>query len=145
SGAGFSAQGSASSPTTITMLGGSTYYTFVDSGVFTIQHASFTFMDESGIQLSGSGPFSINNSTFDYVGNLAAVSTGTLLTLNGVTQSTITLTDVTYGGNGVANPIRNYRILGSSTGLSWTNYAYSGTKSGDANEYPTDTGNKINW
>src|SRR5439155_9302242 len=109
-GAGFHAvgQSATANPTLIDWLdSSSTYYTFVDSGAFTVQYASFTHMDESGIQLWNSGPFSINNSTFDYVGS-GSVSTGTLFTLNGVTQSTITLTDVTYGSNGAASPKYNY-------------------------------------
>ena len=57
-GAGFDAEGTASSPTIITELAnGGTYYTFVDSGAFTVNNASFTYMDESGIQLfGGAGP-----------------------------------------------------------------------------------------
>src|SRR6185295_9458615 len=113
--AGFSAVGDPAYPTTITMLGGSTYYTFVDSGVFTVSYASFTNMDESGIQLNGSGPFAINNSTFDYSGG-GLVSTSTLFTLNGVTQSTMTLTDVTYGDSRFNTYNYNYTILGSSQG-----------------------------
>jgi len=31
------------------MTSGGTYYTFVDSGAFTVQYASFTDMDESGV------------------------------------------------------------------------------------------------
>src|SRR5207302_6380171 len=73
-GAGFHAVGDAEGgPTLIDMMAsGGTYYTFVDSGTFTVQYASFTNMDESGIQLSSagvSGPWSINDSTFDYAGN----------------------------------------------------------------------------
>ena len=60
------------------MPGGGTYYTFVDSGAFTIQYASMTNMDESGVQLWNSGPFAINDSTFDYSGN-GVVSTANAL------------------------------------------------------------------
>jgi len=135
-GAGFHAVGQPGSPTLIDWLNsGNTYYTFVSSGAFTVQYASFTHMDESGIQLSSSGasgPWSINNSTFDYVGSRAALSTGTLFTLNGVSQSTMNVVDVTYGSHGVASPQYNYNVLGSSTGLSWTNYSYSGGLTGAA-------------
>ena len=65
------------------MLGGSTYYTFVDSGAFTVNYASFTFMDESGIHLLNSGPFSILNSTFDYPGS-GVGSTSKFITLQNV-------------------------------------------------------------
>src|SRR6202023_3025923 len=61
-GAGFHAVGQVGNPTLIDWINsGSTYYTFVDSGMFTVQYASFTNMDENGIWLSGTGPFSINN------------------------------------------------------------------------------------
>jgi len=45
------------------MMTGSTYYTFVDSGAFTVNYSSISHVDEQGIQLSFGGPFSINNST----------------------------------------------------------------------------------
>src|SRR5262249_791405 len=123
---------------------GSTYYSFVDSGTFTVQYASFTFMDENGIQLSNNGPFSINDSTFDNGGSLAGVSTGTLFTLNGVTQSTVTLTNVAYGNSGTASFKYNYAIYGSSTGLFWQNNSYVGSLGGDAHEF-NDTSNLIRW
>jgi hypothetical protein len=144
SGAGFHAVAVSTAPTLIDMLPGSgTYYTFVDAGVFTVQYTSFTNMDENGIQLSNSGPFSILNSTFDYIGN-GVVSTSTLFSLNGVTNSTITLTDVTYGNSRSNGTNYNYTISGSSTGLYWTNQQYSGVLAGDAHEQ-NDTGNHIVW
>src|SRR5262249_26125188 len=46
SGGGFHAVGVSSAPTLIDwMASGGTYYTFVDSGVFTVQFASFTHME----------------------------------------------------------------------------------------------------
>src|SRR5207249_4037350 len=35
------------------LASGGTYYTFVDSGAFTVSYASMTNMDESGLQLAG--------------------------------------------------------------------------------------------
>ena len=144
---GFHAVGQSISanPTLIDMMpSGGTYYTFVDSGAFTIQYASMTNMDESGVQMYfSSGVFSINDSTFDYAGN-GVVSTSTLFTLNSVTQSTITLTDVTYGNSRANTHNYNYNILGSSTGLHWTNYSFSGTWTGDTHEQD-DTANHILW
>ena len=141
SGAGFHAVGQSVSanPTLIDMMpGGGTYYTFVDSGAFTIQYASMTNMDESGVQIYfSSGVFSINDSTFDYSGN-GIVSTSTFFTLNGVTQSTITLFDVTYGSSRANTHNYNYNILGSSVGLHWINQQYSGTLTG-ANHTQDDT------
>jgi hypothetical protein len=67
SNAGFRAVGTLANPTLVDMLAGNgTYYTFVSSGGFVVAYASFTNMDENGVWLSGSGPFSINQSTFDY-------------------------------------------------------------------------------
>src|SRR5205085_11705497 len=64
---------------------------------------------------------------------------------NGVTNSTITLYNVTYSStsSSAANKY-NYTILGSSTGLHWTNQVYTGTLVGDTNEQ-NDTANKITW
>ena len=114
---GFHAVGVSTAPTLVEMLGtGGTYYTFVDSGAFTVQYASFTNMDESGIQLNGTGAFSINDSTFDYSGS-GVLPVSTLFTLNGVTQSTITLVDVTYGNSRPNSANYSYTIYGASTGL----------------------------
>ena len=138
-------QSAGANPTLIDMLPGSgTYYTFVDSGVFTIQYASMTDMDESGLQLNGSGPFSINNSSFDYSGN-GAISTSTLFSLNGVTQSTISLTSVYYGNSRVNGTNYNYTISGSSTGLQWTNNLWSGALGGAANSQDDQTQQHILW
>src|SRR5262249_30922669 len=82
-------------------------------------------------------------STFDYSGS-GVVSTSTLLTLNGVTQSTVTLVDVTYGSSRANGTNYNYTIAGSSTGLYWINTQYSGTLTGDSHEQ-NDSGNHIQW
>ena len=147
SGAGFHAvgQSATANPTLIDMMaGGGTYYTFVDSGAFTIQYASMMNMDENGVELNGTGPFSINDSTFDYSGN-GVISTSTLFSLNGVTHSTITLTDVTYGNSRANGNNYNYNIIGSSTGLQWTHQSYSGTLTGAANTEDDQTQQHIIW
>ena len=143
--AGFHAVGqSAVSPSIISLLGGGTYYTFVDSGPFTVQYASFTSMDESGIQLSNSGPFAISNSVFDYPGS-GLSSTSTLITLNNVTNSTITLVGVTYSSSTRNTYTYNYNIVGSSTGVQWTNQSYNGTLTGAANTEDDPTQQNIIW
>src|SRR5205085_2467320 len=91
-----------------------------------------------------SGPWSINNSTFDYAGSSSLIAQSSLLTLSGITQSTLTLTDITYGNNGTATTKYNYSISGSSTGLQWTNKNYSGANVGDAHER-SDPDNHIVW
>ena len=148
-GAWFEAIGISTAPSVITeMTSGGTYYTFVDSGAFTVSYASFTDMDESGVQLSSagaSGPWSISNSTFDYSGS-GVGSTSTLITLNGITNSTITLYNVTYSSTSdVTTHKFNYNIIGSSTGLSWTNQAYSGTLTGANNTQDDTTQKHILW
>ena len=142
--AGFHAVGTQSNPTLIDMMPGSTYYSFTDSGTLTVSFASFTHLDEGGIQLNGKGPFSINSSSFDFVGDRAGVSTSTIFTLNTVTQSTITLTNDYFGNNGIAAHAYNYTIKNSSTGLQWTHIGYTGGLVGDAHEF-NDTSNHILW
>src|SRR5262249_15443248 len=142
-GAGLVLTGASGTPTTIDMLTGGTYYTLVDSGAFTVNYATFSNVDEQGVQLSFGGPFSINNSTFDYAGS-GAISTSTLFTLNSATNSVITLTGVAYGNNGAAANKYNYTLIGSSTGLTWSNQQFGGALSGDAHER-NDTSNLITW
>ena len=137
-------QSSTTNPTLVGMLGsGGTYYTFVDSGSFVTRFSSFTNMDESGIQLNGSGPFWIADSTFDYSGN-GVLSTSTLFSLNSVTNSSMVIRDVTYGNNRLNTKNYNYTISGSSTGLAWNNINYSGALTGHANEL-NDPANLITW
>ena len=127
------------------MLGtGGTYYTFVDSGPFTVQYSSFTNMDEMGVQLWNTGPFFIHDSTFDYSGN-GVISTSTLLTLTSVSPSTITLIDVTYGNSRPNTYNYSYNIVGSSTGLQWANGAYSGALTGPASTEDDQTEQHILW
>ena len=138
-------QSAAANPTLVDMLvgGGTYYYTFVDSGAFTVQYASFTNMDESGIQLNGTGPFSVNNSTFDYNGT-GESSTSTLVSLNGVQQSTITVNDVTFGNSRSNTNNYNFALSGTNTGLSWTITNFAGALTGHAATY-NDPSNQIIW
>ena len=69
SNAGFHAVGISTGPTLIDMLGGSTYYTFVASGAFTLSYSSISHTDENGIQLTGSGGIVMDHSTFDQAGS----------------------------------------------------------------------------
>src|SRR5205807_1362371 len=76
-GAGFHAVGVSTAPTLIDMMAsGGTYYTFVDSGAFTISFATIADADENGVWLAGSGGVSMSNSVFNYAGN-GASSTST--------------------------------------------------------------------
>ncbi len=137
-------QSATANPTLIDMLPGSgTYYTFVDSGAFTVQYATFTNMDNNGLQFTNSGPFSINDTFFDYAGN-GVTSTSTFITINGVTNSTITLNNVYYGNSRLNVNTYNYMLSGTNTGLQWTNQYYSGPRAGNNFEY-NDPSNKIRW
>ena len=145
-GLGFEAIGTVSSPTIVTMLPtGGTYYTFVDSGSFNVSYASFTFMDENGIQLAGNGSlFAISHTTFDYLGS-GVGSTSTLITVNGVQNSTITLVDVTYSSTTGNKYNYNYTILNSSDGLQWSNLSYSGQLSGASNSFNDKLQQHVLW
>jgi hypothetical protein len=144
SGAGFQALGTSANPTLINLLsGGGTYYTFVDSGVFTVQYATFTNMDENGLEFTNSGPFSINNLYLDFSGN-GVISTSTLISINGVTQSTITLSNVYYGNSRLNTYTYNFTLSGTNTGLLWTNQYYSGPLILHKNEN-NDPSNQILW
>ena len=52
------------------------------------------------------------------------------------------MTGIYYGDSTPNTTNFNYTIIGSSTGLSWTNVQYSGPLTGDAHEQ-NDTGNHI--
>ena len=147
SGSGFVLKGDTTTvnPSLMSMLSGNgTYYTFVDNGAFTVYYASVTNMDESGIQLSGSGSFSIDNSSFDDQGS-GVVSTSTLFTLNNVTQSTITLTSIYYGDSTPNTTNFNYTIGGIFRRFAVDEPTiYRRADFGDANEQ-NDTGNHIIW
>ncbi len=141
---GFRAVGVSTAPTLIDWItSSSTLNTFVSSGAFTSRFSSFTHMDADGVQLSGTGPYALAASTFDYAGGGIA-STSTLFTLNGVTPSTINVVGVTFGNNGTAGAKYNYTVAGSSVGLRWANYNYDGSLAGDLNER-NDTSSKISW
>ena len=127
----FEASGTIANPTIITMQSGSTYYSFVDSGTFQVQHASFTDMDENGIWLSGSGNFSMDNTTFDYVGS-GLSSTSTLISLNDVTNSTTTIEGPIFGNSHPNAQNYNFTIRGSSVGLQWSILDYNGALAGSS-------------
>ncbi|TPW21454.1 MAG: hypothetical protein FD126_674, partial [Elusimicrobia bacterium] len=68
-GAGIELVGIGTSPVTITTLdSGSTYFTFVASGAFTMDHASVTRGDPEGLHLSGTGPIHLSSASFDDTG-----------------------------------------------------------------------------
>src|ERR1035437_1668047 len=100
-------------------------------------------MDENGIWLSGTGPFSVNNSTFDYSGTGASANS-TLFTLNGVTNSNILLTNVTYGKSRANTNNYNFTLMGTNTGLLWTHQQMIGPLAG--NDYENnDLQDQIRW
>jgi len=43
-----------------------TYYTFVDSGVFTMAYTTVNHADERGLQITSTGTVSMSSSTFDF-------------------------------------------------------------------------------
>ena len=102
------------------IAGNSTYYTFVDSGAFTVEYASFTNMDPGGIQLSGSGGVAISSSTFDYLG--FASGTNAYITARSLT-SNATLDNITFGlsrSSAGFDSAYNVRVEGAPDNLNWS-------------------------
>ena len=96
-------------------------------------------------ELAGNGSlFAVSHTTFDYLGS-GVGSTSTLITLNGIQQSTITLVDVTYSSTTGNKYNYNYTILNSSAGLSWTNQQYSGKLAGANNSFNDKTQLHVVW
>src|SRR5439155_11112041 len=85
---GFVLKGQAGGPySAMDMLSsGGTYYTFVDSGAFTVFYSSISNTDESGVQLTGSGGVSLTTSSFDTAGE-GLSSTNTYITANSLTSA----------------------------------------------------------
>ncbi len=67
-----------------------------------------------------------------------------MLTLNGVTESSMNVVGVTFGSNSTSGGKYNYTVAGSSVGLRWSHYSYSGGLTGDTKE-SNDTSNKLSW
>ena len=142
---GFEAIGVSTAPTLIGMLPGSgTYYTFVDSGVFTVQYSSFTDMDESGIQLWNSGPFAINHSTFDYLGSAPIQRRNTVhIKWHHAIDHHAGRCDLWRQRRRAHQPLQLHD-LGVEPGLYWINTQYSGGLAGNAYEQ-NDPGHHIQW
>ncbi|MDO8805385.1 MAG: NosD domain-containing protein, partial [Elusimicrobiota bacterium] len=133
-----------SANTLVDWLGASsTYYTFVDSGAFTVEYASFTNMDPGGIQLSGSGGVAISSSTFDYLG--FASGTNSYISARDL-NSNATLNNVTFGlsrsSAGFASAY-NVRVENPDAGLNWSFTNPSGFLWGE--KYDSDPNGKVAW
>jgi len=141
-GAGFHAVGISTAPTLIDMLPGGTYYSFVDSGTFTVGYASFSRVDENGLWLNGSGGVSMDHVTFDYAGS-GVLSSSTYITAN-VLTSTATFRKMTFKNSNALSTLSNIAILGSDASLSWIFLNANGPWVGDGHE-KNDVNNKIRW
>jgi hypothetical protein len=111
---GISLIGTSDQPTLIGKMNGATYYTFVDSGAFTVQYASFTNADSHGIQLTGGGQVQISSTSFDFLGYGAT------------TNSYLTLRD--FKGNLTFDNVR-FGLSRAEVGLEATNIAIEGDDS----------------
>ena len=143
-GAGFHAVGISTAPTLIDMLAsGSTYFTFVDSGAFTISYSSISHTDENGIQLLGSGGIVMSSSTFDRAGSGTSHAWSTYMTVNSLT-STAVFPGMTFNNSLSLLNLYNITVSGSDAGLSWVFYIANGPWIGDGHEQ-NDVNNKIRW
>jgi|CXWL01.1.fsa_nt_gi predicted metal-binding protein len=144
---GLSLTGIAGAPTLIDMVAGGTYYALVSTGAFTMNYASMSNTDNTGLRLYGGGAVSIDNSVFDNMGIMTG--TNTYITLTNVI-STITLNYVdfkatrstqTWGAIGAYN----VRVLGSDAGVRWQFGVSTGAMSGEAYDSELGASNKIEW
>lgn len=141
--AGFMAVGVSTAPTLIDWMNSSaTYYSFVSSGAFTVQYATFTNMDENGLRLSGSSGIHMNNVTFNYSGS-GITSSSTYITADSLT-SNATFSDLEFlkGRSSLNN--YNVTVAGTDAGLSWTLQNYFGIWSGQNYEW-NDSNDKVKW
>ncbi len=119
----------------------STYYTFVDSGAFTLSYATVTNADDSGLQLSGGGFISLASSTFDNAGQSNS-STGTYLTARALTNSA-TFYGLVFGNSRPNTYLYSVRVADTDTGLSWYMRRYGGAKSGKSSD--NDVNDRVRW
>ncbi|MEI7528714.1 MAG: right-handed parallel beta-helix repeat-containing protein [Elusimicrobiota bacterium] len=128
--------------TLVNILSGSTYYTFVDSGAFTAVYSSFTNMDQSGIQLSGSADMAISSSTFDYLG--FAAGTNAYITARSLVSNAV-LDNVTFAlsRSSAGYSAYNVWVEGTDSGLNWTMTNPAGALWGE--KYDSDLNSKIAW
>jgi len=119
----------------------STYYTFVDSGAFTAEHAFITNMDPTGIQLSGSAGVTLASSTFDFAGQ-GNSSTSAYITVRNLT-SAATFYGLVFNNSRSNTYLYNVRVDGSDTGLNWDMKSWSGPRAGE--EYDDESNERIRW
>ncbi|MBI4425856.1 MAG: right-handed parallel beta-helix repeat-containing protein, partial [Elusimicrobia bacterium] len=146
-GAGLSLTGGGAAAYTLVdrLPGSSTYYTLVSSGAFAMAYASMTNADESGLQLSGSGPISLSSATFDYLG--LGAGTNAYITAR-VLTSTAILDSVAFGvsrSTAGALSAANVRVEGSDAGLNWVFRGQSDGLWGEAYDQELGAGDKVRW
>ena len=141
---GFDAEGTSANPTLIDMLpSGGTYYTFVDTGAFTIIYATITNTDTSGIQLTGSAGVSMSSSTFDFAGE------GTSSTNTYISAFSLTSASTFYGmtfNNSRSSGTFQYNVWASTeAGLSWYFSGWSGVRGGPCYTKEDPSVNHVTW
>jgi len=120
----------------------STYYTFIDSGAFTMEFANATNMDFNGIQLASNCVVSLASSTFDNLGFGGA--TNAYLRLEGL-ASNATFYNVNFPmSRSAGSSVKaNVRVEGTDTNLFWKIASGTGALWGE--NFDDDTNNKIQW
>ncbi|MFC1679203.1 FG-GAP-like repeat-containing protein, partial [Elusimicrobiota bacterium] len=143
--AGLKLKGIENTHTLVSMLDfSSTYYMLVDSGAFTAEFTSFTYMSPEGIQLAdGENTISISSSVFDYLGVVG--ETNTYITARDL-RNAGTFDNVAFllpqlpGGN---VSVYNVLVDGDPAGLDWTFTTSTGSRWGE--DYDDDASDKVFW
>ncbi|MBI4052399.1 MAG: right-handed parallel beta-helix repeat-containing protein, partial [Elusimicrobia bacterium] len=123
----------------------STYYTFVDSGAFTLAYSTVNYADELGLQLSGSGPVFLATSTFDQAGQ-GGSSTSTYITARSLNSSATFYGLVFNKSSPLSYPyLYNVKVDVSDTNLNWTMRKWGGVRGGESYDSEIGSSNKVQW
>ncbi|MBI4056003.1 MAG: right-handed parallel beta-helix repeat-containing protein [Elusimicrobia bacterium] len=119
----------------------STYYTFVDSGAFTLAYSTITNFDENGVQLSGSASLSMSSSTFDFAGQ-GNSPVSSYITAKDL-KSAATFYGLIFNNSRPNTTLYNIKVQGVDADLNWTMQNWGGERGGEA--YDDDLNNRIQW
>ncbi len=121
----------------------STYYTFVDSGVFLIQFATISNTDSDGVQLAGSGGVMMSSSTFDFMGFSGDINS--YLTARDLASSATFFNIRFQTSRSTVGAISalNVRTDGSDLGLRWSFINEKGPLAGEY--YDGDANQRVSW
>ncbi|MBI5597448.1 MAG: VCBS repeat-containing protein [Elusimicrobia bacterium] len=127
-------------PTVLDRLNaGATFFTLVASGPFTAEHASFTNLDQNGLQLQFFGQdVVIATTTFDHMGVIAGEAASFLsMTSQSAMTNTATFYNLAFGDSrstASASAAANMRAIGPGVYPTWTLHRWSGAMGGEARD-----------